>query len=378
MQYARMVVTMGILALAMAGCTEEAPTAGLIDEGIPERSIVEQASGAPGVLLRGPSLRPMGEGMFTSPLFGLATAPNGDVLVADAGAGIANRYGVTEIALPGVTDIGPIGRGSMWATTAGTDTEANSGQALYRVSQGKSRRIADLFAFEEANNPDGSVDPAADSNPYDVASLGGQAALVVDAGGNDLLRVNNRGNIELLAVFPPALGSTANLKALAGCPGSGAPFCEFPDELPTQAVPTSVVVGPDGYYYVGELKGFPAPTNESRVWRVSPDASHAICGSSPDCVEVFDGGFTSIIDLAFGSDGRLYVTELDEASWASVEIFDAVTGGTINACDLGTLACEEIATGIPILTAITFGRGGSLWATENALIPGAASVIQVP
>ncbi len=55
-------------------------------------------------------------GGFASPLFGLATAPNGDILVADAGAGIsAIRNGVVRpvVDLPGVTDIGPIGRGSM-------------------------------------------------------------------------------------------------------------------------------------------------------------------------------------------------------------------------------------------------------------------------
>jgi hypothetical protein len=94
-------------------------------------------------------------------------------------------------------------------------------------------------------------------------------------------------------------------------------------------------------------------------------------------VKVFDGGFTSIIDLAFGPDGRLYVAELDEGSWAAVEIFGAVTGGTINACDLSTSTCEEVATGIQVLTAITFGKDGTLWATRNALTPGAAEVVAI-
>lgn len=315
---------------------------------------------------------------FVSPLFGLATAPNGDILVADAGAGIAaldGGMGVLDIPLPAITDVSPIGRGSAWATTGPTvDPEADDGQALYRVSRGRSRLIANLFAFEDANDPDGA---GVDSNPFDVQSLGGRAALVVDAGGNDLLRVDNQGHIDVLAIFPDELVSTADLKGLIGCPNPD-PLCGLPPEMPAQAVPTSVALGPDGYYYVGELKGFPAPFGESNVWKVSPDASGALCGSSPDCVKVFDGGFTAIIDLAFDTDGVLHVVELDELSWAAVEFFGGGVGGSINACDLGTLLCNEVATGIPILTAVTFGKDGSLWATENALIPPLANVIEIP
>lgn len=316
---------------------------------------------------------------FDGPLFGLDTAPNGEILVADASVGIIPiRGGVAgdAISLPGVTAVSSIGRSSMWATTgASGDPTTDSGQAVYRVSNGKARMLANLYEFEAEFNPDGH-DPL-DSNPYDVASLGGGAALVVDAGGNDLLQIDNRGNVEVLAVFPDELVSTANGKALFGCPAGPPDICGLPDMFPAEPVPTSVAVGPDGYYYVGELKGFPAPTDESNIWRVSPDADWAECGVSPDCVKVFDGGFTSIIDLAFGPDGSLYVAELDEASWGAVEILmDPSAGGTINACDLGSLSCSEVESGIPILTAITFGNDDSLWATRNALIPGLAEVYQ--
>lgn len=327
---------------------------------------------------------PSSGGAFASPLFGLAAAPNGDLLVADAGAGIANRFGGTEISLPGVADVAPTGRGSMWAVTGGTDPTEDTGQGLYHASQGTTRLIANLFAFEAANDPDDPDGPGpqsnVDSNPFDVASLGAHA-LVADAGGNDLLRVDRQGNIEVVATFPIEIVSTSNLNALAGCPAP-TPLCALPPELPAQPVPTSIAVGPDGAMYVGELKGFPAPTGESNIWRVAPGATDARCGSSPACSKVFDGGFTSIIDLAFGPDGRLYVSELDEASWAAVEIFGVVTGGTVNACDLVTLACEEVATGLPVHTAIAFDRDGQLWATINALTPGGApagaEVVAIP
>lgn len=315
------------------------------------------------------------DSQFASPLFGLGAAPDGSVLVADTGAGIVSIRGDrrSTIPLPGVTDVSAVGTGLLWATRTGPDPTANTGQALFRVTGGNATMVVDLFAVEETD-PDGQ---GVDSNPFDVAALDGDEALVVDAGGNDLLRVDRHGDVEVVAIFPNDLLSTANVKSLLGCPEGPPSLCGLPPAIPGQAVPTSVAVGPDGSFYVGELKGFPAPVGQSRIWRVSPDASGALCGSSPDCELVFDGGFTSIIDLTFGPDGALYVAELDEASWVAVEILQAPTGGTINRCDLDTLTCTERAGGLDILTAVTFDKHGTLWATVNALIPGLAEVVAV-
>lgn len=304
------------------------------------------------------------------PVFKLGTAPNGDILAADASAGvrvIRDDQVVATLAVPGATSVAAIGSKSFWVTTAGMDTESDSGQALWRVSNGKARMIANLFALESLD-PDGA---GVDSNPYDVAALDGGAALVVDAGGNSLHRIDAAGRAELVATFPDELLSTANFDDLA----CGEPLCAFgTSALPGQSVPTSVVVGPDGAAYVGELKGFPAPTGQSGVWRIEPGATGVECGVDPRCTKVLDG-FTSIVDLTFGPDGRLYVSELDERSWASVEIFGQVTGGTLNACDLASSACEEIATGVPVHTSVTFGKDGTPWVARNALTPGGAEVV---
>ena len=282
--------------------------------------------------------------------------------MADASVGVVPiRRGVPRapIPLPGVTDVSvdPFGTG-IWAVTGaiggpGLGTENDTGQGLHIISRGTARKVANLFEFEATFNPHtGPVPPAPvpDSNPYDVHALGPHAALVVDAGGNDLLRIDRWGNIKLLAVFPNEVVPTTNIKTQAGCP-SRAPaplatppgFCALPPAIPAQPVPTSIAVDRRGFIYVGELKGFPAPAGESNIWRVSPWANAAQCGASPDCVKVFDGGFTSIIDLAFGPDGLLYVTELDEGSWAAVEIFGAPQGGTINACSVRKGFCYEVA-----------------------------------
>ncbi len=313
---------------------------------------------------------------LAGPLFGLTTARNGDLLVADASVGIeVIRRDTLEstIPLPGVTDVSA-GKQALWATTgAGDNPEADTGQALYRIRNGEPKLVVNLFQFEAEKNPDGN-DPF-DSNPFDVQALSSDSALVVDAGGNDLLRVSKNGRVRVLAVFPDDLVSTANIKELAGCPDSGADFCFLPDEMPAQATPTSVAIGPDGYYYVGELRGFPGPTGESSVWKVSPKASWAECPSR-HCKKVFDGGFTSIIDLAWHK-GRLYVAEMDEASWAAVEIFQDGVGGTINSCNVRRGTCRVVAEGIPQLTAITFDKRGRLWATQNSLVPGGAEVVEI-
>ncbi len=315
---------------------------------------------------------------FSGPLFGLATAPDGDLLIADAGAGVVSQSGSNNRMppLPRITDIGVIGKGSLWVTRNGTYQGDDSGQGLYRISNGRLRLVANLFAFELANNP--HQGPAIESNPFDVQTLDGDSALVVDSAANDLLRVDREGNVNVLAVFPNAPVSTANIKSLFGCPAGPPNICGLPAQIPAQPVPTSVAIGPDGWYYVGELKGFPAPTGASRIWRVAPWASWADCGNSTDCQVVFNGGFTSIIDIAFGPDGLLYVVELDEATWFAVEVLNAPTTGTINACDITTLACLEVQSGLAMPTAITFGKDGKLWSTEYALVPPLARVVEIP
>lgn len=129
--------------------------------------------------------------------------------------------------------------------------------------------ISNINAFECANNPDGTD---RNSNPYAVLRAGSRHHVVVDAGANAVLDVRN-GRARLLAVIPK------NAKG-------------------TQSVPTSIAKGPDGAYYVGELAEA-AGTGKARVFRIVP-------GQKPT---VFARGFTGITGLAFGPDGGLYVTE---------------------------------------------------------------------
>lgn len=327
---------------------------------------------------------------YTGFIFGVDTARDGSLLVADYFRGVV-RVGPTGATLhadlPEVQDVTPARRGErdddgdddggrrrvgpLWAVTAGADPTVSSNQALWRIEGGEAELVADLFAFEQAKNPHPE---AVDSNPFDVETLGGERALVADAGGNTLLRVNEDGDIRLVAVLPDEEVSTANAERILGV--------DFPPTLPAQAVATSVAIGPDGAYYVGELKGFPAPIGESRVLRIERDARNARCGESPKCKVVLDG-LTSIVDLRFGPDGKLYVAQIEDTSWFAVElvVFEGVpltlVGGSVHRCDVNTGACSAVVTGKPILTSITFRRDGSLWGAINALYPGQADVVQL-
>ena len=65
-------------------------------------------------------------------------------------------------------------------------------------------------------------------------------------------------------------------------------------------MPTSVVQGPDGAYYLTQLTGFPFEKGDANIWRVVP-------GQAPT---VYASGLTNLTDLAFADDGSLYAVQI--------------------------------------------------------------------
>lgn len=160
------------------------------------------------------------------------------------------------------------------------------GAALGTVSHvtmsGQVTPIADPALFEERNNPDGGV---ADSNPFSIAPAS-DGAVIVDAAANDVLRIHDDGSIDVLDVLPKIQYDGREL----------------------EPVPTSVLRGPDGAYYIGELGGYPS-VDASRVWRLVPGQEATLVA----------GGFTTIMDIAFDERGRLLVLEYSRGGQASTD-----------------------------------------------------------
>jgi hypothetical protein len=205
--------------------------------------------------------------------------------VADKGAG-TNAIGPSDVSFRGHDLYLTVGLGADPASRAALPRAGQQQNGwLLRAKRYGVRQVADVAGFEARANPDGGVP---DSNPQSVlATSGGQ--LVADAGGNSLVRVSPSGRVSTVATFPDQLVDAPPFLGLP--PGT---------KIPMQAVPTSVVRGPDGAYYVGTLTGFPFQVGSARVYRVVP-------GKAP---KVYAGGFTNIIDIAFGPDRALYVLEI--------------------------------------------------------------------
>ena len=77
--------------------------------------------------------------------------------------------------------------------------------------------------------------------------------------------------------------------------------------LPIYSVPTSLTVGPDGAYYVGELTGVPFTAGSANIYRLDPATDVVPHIYTLD--EAFLTGFKNIIDIAFADDGTLYVLQ---------------------------------------------------------------------
>jgi len=141
--------------------------------------------------------------------------------------------------------------------------------------------------------------------------------------------------------------------------------------VPVESVPTSVVVGPDGAYYVGELTGGPFPVGGASVYRVTPEGE----------VSEYATGFTNIIDIAFGPDGTLYVAEIVHEGLMTV-----FTGA---GAPIGAVLSVPPGGGEPtlIVSDERIMAPGGIAATEDSLYlsvgnlspePGAGSLVRIP
>jgi hypothetical protein len=320
---------------------------------------------------------------------GLAFSPDGALYVAEAGSGgsapciegpegdtvcfgtsgsvtrIDHKRqtrvltGLPSLAAPGgaqavgPSDVSFRGKGNMYVTLGmGGDPGVvrpglpASGQKMgWLLRNGKP--ATDIAGYEAKADPDKL---GADSNPNSVLAVA-RGQVVVDAGGNSLVRVSDGERISTLAVFPQRMVDAPPVMNLP--PGT---------KIPLQPVPTSVVRGPDGAFYVGELTGFPFPKGAARVYRVVP-------GHAP---QVYAEGFTNIIDIAF-SNGKLYVLEIAHNGLLTAETDPS--GALIR---VGRHGSQEIVSqNLTLPGGLTFSGGDAYVSNCGACPAGAGSVVRI-
>jgi hypothetical protein len=208
--------------------------------------------------------------------------------------------------------------------------------------------LADLAAYEAANNPDFGV---VESNPWQFEMVD-DGLVVTDAGANDLLHVAFDGTITTLAVFPDTLASDPD----------GA-------TVPMQAVPTGLSIGPDGAYYVGEFTGYPFTPGQAVVWRVQDGNGD---GDALDDGEmtVYAAGFTNIISIDFDSGGNLYVLEHTVVGLLNVDFAqpESLAGGLIIVAQDGTRLAVE-TTGVLAPTGLAISASGDIYVSNYGIMP---------
>jgi hypothetical protein len=318
---------------------------------------------------------------------GLAVGPAGRLIYAEndgsfselIGRGRNTGTGAPLGAVPATFIAPAVGTsgGRVFVLTAG-GPPGSGAATLYRGTPGRILPLADIGAYQVTDpDPYNLADDPGESNPFGVAPLPDGSILVSDAAANDLLRVYPNGSIVTVARLKPRVVAVPD--ELPDTTPEGDPLPPGGTLLPSEAVATSVTVGADGYYYVGELRGFPATPGKSQIWRIAPGSVNAVCDpiapSTGPCQRYADG-FTSIVALAAGADGSIYVVQLVQNSWLQWEYGLTPPVGGLYRIPPGGGTPVELAGGSLILPAgVAIDELGTPFVTTPVFGPG--SIVRI-
>jgi hypothetical protein len=199
----------------------------------------------------------------------------------------------------------------------------------------KATSIGDIARHEARANP---IDNR-DSDPTGVAKAGKHGFVVTDSGGNTLVGAKN-GKVRSIAAFQDRMSA-------------GTPY---------QSVPTDVVKGPDGAWYVSELTGAPFFKGAARIWRVVP-------GHKP---HVFAKGLTNVTSIAF--EGRkLYAVQLTDNG-----LLAGPPGSLVRVFPKSShKAAKVVADGLMFPYGLAIHRGAA-YVSVGSVDPAAGQVVKIP
>jgi hypothetical protein len=264
-------------------------------------------------------------GGLLSPL-SLAPADDGSVWFSQNYAGLLQRLDPsgeveTVVKAPGDLEVAAVSTsgGTVWYSVTGAGHTI--GRLHERSADGTDTVVADLYAHERDENPDGafrygftdlprgcrvprSTPRSSYTGPretHPVASVHAfGATYVADAAANAVLAVSDPGVVTTLAAFPPV--ETTMTAAYAE--ENGFPACTVGTPYAAEAVPTDVEAGPYGSLYVTTLPGGPEQADgepAGALWRVLP-----LTGAR----QLVTGGLDTPVGIAVADTGDVYVAEL--------------------------------------------------------------------
>lgn len=233
-----------------------------------------------------------------------------------------------------------------WHINLGEQVTIPNYSAVVRVADGEVETLADLFAYELANNPDETDN--IEAHPYAITAGADGMLYVADAASNAIYSIE------------PESGEVATVAAIDGLPGV------FPSptrggETITDPVPTGLIANEDGSLYVSLLSGAPFVPGSAKVIQISSEGE----------VSDFAPGLTMLTDVKMGPDGNLYAVQF---GMFTQEGPVPNSGAVVRILEDGS--SETIIAGLPFATAIAVDAEGNGYVTINGIaIPEAGMVV---
>jgi len=222
----------------------------------------------------------------------------------------------------GVADVKFIGS-TLYALTAGSGCShglEGTTNGIFKVNSNNTwTMIADLSAFQKAH-------PVANPNPGDFEPDGTWYSMVVVR--NEFYAVEpNHGELDAVSL-DGTIRRVADISATQG-----------------HIVPTAIAY--HGNFYVGNLNTFPIEEGGSKILKITPSGQ----------VKMVETGVTTVLGVAFDHEANMYILENTTGN-------PGPTPGTGKVLRVTNGGFEEIATGLSLPSAMTFGPDGALYVSN--------------